>query len=646
MAFQLSPGVSVSEVDATGIVPAVATSIGGFVGAFQWGPVEEITSISNEANLVRKFGKPNETTYDSFFSAANFLSYSNNLKVVRAVGPAARNASTVKGATGTALSTVAITSTAGAFSCTAGTLVVGDKVVITGTLGGTGTITGYATGTIYTVSVTNGTTTFTLQTDAGVAIVTTTGTPTGLTYTRVAPVLIKNQLQWEATYSGGAGTVGLFAAKYPGALGNSLGVSMADTATYSGWAYEDEFDTSPGTSDFATNVAGVNDELHIIVIDEDGVITGTAGTVLERYAHVSKAVGAKTDSGANNYYADVLQGSEYIWWMDHQTSANWGSAAAGLTFTAVAAANALLLSLTGGTSADAPTAGQLQTGYDLFVNTELVDVNLLFTGSASLTVANYVIQNIAAIRLDCMVFCSPALATVYNITGGTEAADTVTARNTVTSSSYAVMDSGWKYQYDKYNDKYRWVALNADVAGLCARTDNSNDPWFSPAGLNRGIINNVVKLAYSPDKTDRDTLYKAGINPVVTIPGQGTVLFGDKTLLAKPSAFDRINVRRLFIVLEKAIATAGKFQLFEFNDTFTRAQFRNLVEPFLRDVQGRRGIYDFKVICDETNNTGEIIDSNSFVADIYIKPARSINFIQLNFIATRTGVSFSEVAGA
>ena len=303
MAFQLSPGVSVSEVDATGIVPAVATSIAGFVGAFQWGPVEEITSISNEADLVRKFGKPNDDVAASFFSAANFLSYSNNLKVVRAVGTAAKNASTVKGATGTALSTVVITSTAGAFSCAAGTLVVGDKVVITGTLGGTGTITGYATGTIYTVSVTNGTTTFTLQTDAGVAIVTTTGTPTGLTYTRVAPILIKNQLQWEATYSGGAGTVGLFAAKYPGALGNSLAVSMCDTSTFSGWAYNGislaaEFDTAPGTSTFADNVAGVNDEMHIIVIDEDGAITGTAGTVLEKFAHVSKAAGAKTDFDA------------------------------------------------------------------------------------------------------------------------------------------------------------------------------------------------------------------------------------------------------------------------------------------------------------------------------------------------------------
>ena len=213
------------------------------------------------------------------------------------------------------------------------------------------------------------------------------------------------------------------------------------------------------------------------------------------------------------------------------------------------------------------------------------------------------------------------------------------------SSSYATLDSGWKYQFDKYNDLYRFVPLNGDVAGLMVRTDNTRDPWWSPAGFNRGNVKNVVKLPYNPLKAQRDQLYKKGINPIVTFPGQGTVMFGDKTLLAKPSAFDRINVRRLFIVLEKAISTASKFTLFEFNDDFTRAQFRNMVEPFLRDVQGRRGIFDFRVVCDESNNTGEVIDRNEFIGDIYIKPARSINFIQLNFVAVRTGVEFEEVVG-
>jgi phage tail sheath protein FI len=287
-------------------------------------------------------------------------------------------------------------------------------------------------------------------------------------------------------------------------------------------------------------------------------------------------------------------------------------------------------------------------GFALFANAELYDVSLIPLGKASSTVAEYVINNVAETRLDCVAFISPEDdATGDIIVGSTsENIDALVAyRDALPSSSYAVLDSGYKYQYDRYNDKYRYVPLNGDVAGLCARTDYTNDPWWSPGGLNRGQVKNVVKLAVNPGKTERDTLYKAGVNPVVNFPGQGTVLFGDKTLLAKPSAFDRINVRRLFIVLEKAIATAAKYQLFEFNDSFTRAQFTNLVTPFLRDVQGRRGLTDFRVSCDDTNNTGEVIDRNEFVADIYIKPNRSINYITLNFIAARSSVSFDEIGG-
>ena len=560
MAFQLSPGVLVVEKDLTNVVPAVATSIGGFVGDFQWGPCFDPVTISSEIELVKTFGKPNDTVAASFFSAANFLSYSNNLKVVRAIGDSARNA------------------------------------VSTGTA-----------------------------------------------------VKINNETAWDANYASGQGAVGEFAAKYPGTLGNSLKVSMADSATFSGWDYEDQFDSAPSTTTFVSNLGGADDELHIIVIDEDGLISGTQGAVLEKWVGVSKAADAKTEAGANNYYVEVLKGSKYIWWMDHTSSVEagdtaWGSSAANTTFKTMTAV--VSRSLTGGLN-DSPTDGELQQGYDLFANAELIDVNLLINGPHSLTVGEYIIDNIATVRLDCVVFVSPTLASVYN-NAGDEADDIVSERGGTfnVNTSYAVMDSGWKYQYDKYSDKYRWIPLNPDVAGLCARTDAIADPWFSPGGLNRGQIKNVVKLAYSPDKTDRDTLYKAGVNPVVSFPGEGTVLFGDKTLLAKPSAFDRINVRRLFIVLEKAIATAAKYQLFEFNDAFTRAQFRNLVEPFLRDIKGRRGIYDFRVICDETNNTGEVIDRNEFVADIYIKPARSINFISLNFIATRTGVAFEEIVGA
>jgi phage tail sheath protein FI len=259
------------------------------------------------------------------------------------------------------------------------------------------------------------------------------------------------------------------------------------------------------------------------------------------------------------------------------------------------------------------------------------------------TVPNYLI-GIAESRKDCMVFVSPKYADVVN--NATPATSIVSTAGALTKSSFAVMDSGWKYQYDKYNDVYRWVPLNGDIAGLCVRTDLERDPWFSPAGLQRGVIKNVIKLAWSPAKADRDTLYKAGVNPVVSFPGEGTILYGDKTLQNRPSAFDRINVRRLFIVLEKSIARAARSSLFEFNDEFTRAAFVNLVEPFLRDIKGRRGIYDYKVICDTTNNTPEVIDQNNFVGDIYIKPARSINFIQLNFVAVRTGVSFEEIVGS
>ena len=556
MAFQLSPGVLVTEKDLTNVVPAVSSSAGGYAGYFLWGPVNEIQTVSSENQLVREFGKPTSTTTVHFHTAANFLGYGNNLQLVRAVGTTARNAVS----TGTALK-------------------------------------------------------------------------------------IDNQDVYDASYAAGEAAVGSWAAKYPGATGNSLKVGIADAATFGEWSYVAQFDGAPGTSEYSAGFNTTGDEVHVIVVDEDGAFTGTAGTVLEKFPFLSKASDAKNSDGSSNYYKNVINAqSKYIWWMDHPASmTDWGSTAAGAGASFVGLNAPENVSLTGGVDA-APSSGDLQTGYDLFANKELVDVSLLLTGGHAVAVAQHVIDNVALDRLDCVVFLSPPLAAVQN-NAGDEADDIVTYRNTTLdrSTSYAVMDSGWKVQYDKYNDVYVNIPLNADTAGLCARTDNTNDPWWSPAGFNRGGIKNCVKLLYSPNQTDRDTLYKNGINPVVSFPGQGVVLYGDKTLLAKPSAFDRINVRRLFIVLEKAIATAAKFQLFEFNDVFTRSQFKSLVEPFLRDVRGRRGIYDFRVVCDETNNTGEVIDRNEFVADIYIKPAKSINFIYLNFIATRTSVSFEEV---
>jgi len=639
MAFQLSPGVLVQETDVTAIVPAVATSIGGTVGYFLWGPCNEIITVSNEQELVSRFGKPNEVTAPGFLAATSFLAYGSALKVVRAGSTGMKNATSLqtKGVASIAVdvagsgytsATVAISApddADGTQATATATLVAGEVTAITVSTAGSG----YSSAPTVTISG-DGT--------SATASATLNSVSEGL--------LIENEDDYEENHASGT-VVGMFAAKYGGVLGNSLKVSMADSSTFSSWSYATEFDYAPTATPWATNQGATQDEMHMIVVDEDGDITGTAGTILEKFAGVSKAGNAKDTFNSSNYYKDVLnQRSEYVWHTGHPAGhLNWGNpgsnGTAYILVSALTDPTEVTSSLAGGNlGTQAPSF--LQTGWDLFANDELVDVNLLVTGDVSATVAKYVVDNVADIRKDCIAFVSPIQDSVIDNVGS-EATDIAAEYDTYSSSSYAVMDSGWKYMYNRYSDKYRWVPLNGDVAGLCARTDDIADPWFSPAGYNRGQIKNVVKLAYSPNKADRDTLYKKGVNPVVGFPGNGIVLFGDKTMIGKASAFDRINVRRLFITLEKAISTAAKFQLFEFNDAFTRAQFRNLVEPFLRDVQGRRGIYDFRVVCDETNNTGQVIDSNSFVADIFIKPAKAINYITLNFVATRTGISFEEI---
>ena len=430
------------------------------------------------------------------------------------------------------------------------------------------------------------------------------------------------------------------------------------------WRFSDLFDSAPGTSAWSTaNGRGEKDEIHVAVYDTTGDVTGfdvdVAGqrtaAVIEIFPSMSKNPNAKTSEGSNNYYSDVIFAqSQFIYWTDHLAAGtNWGTdIATGTDYTFVSGVD--VSSLTGGTDDYTLTAGEIKLAYDLFANTETLDINLVL-GGASSTVADTeaamdthvtMITSLVESRRDCVGFVSPYRGATVGVADSiTATKNVVDGFNNCPSSSYMVFDSGYKYMYDKYNDVYRFVPLNGDTAGLCAFTDQIADSFFSPAGFNRGNIRGAVKLSFNPTKAERDQLYKARINPVVNFPGQGVVLFGDKTALSKPSAFDRINVRRLFLLLEKAISTAAKFQLFEFNDEFTRAQFRNLVEPFLRDIQGRRGITDFSVVADGTNNTGEVIDRNEFVADIYIKPARSINFISLNFVAVRTGVSFSEVGG-
>ena len=737
MPFQLSPGVAVVEKDFTSIVPAVATSIGATAGAFAWGPVMEPNTVSSENELVRRFGKPNDSNFESFFSAANFLSYTNNLLLVRADAGHLNAVATPTGSVGT----LTISNAGGGYTSTSAAPAVtisspdedgGEQATATCTISG-GAITAIAVsagGSGYTVGGTtvtitpatddtgtgatatvvvdsSGTITSITVSDGGsgykaAPTVTITGDGTGATagsvtigpssissitlvaagsgysstptVTIAAPggggvqatatatvslagIKIINAETYQTAFGSGQGLVGEWAGRYPGSMGNSLKVSIADSQTYTGWTYAGEFDGAPGTSTYAAGLSGSNDELHIIVIDEDGAFTGTEGAILEKFGFVSKASDAKRTDGTNNYYKDVVNSrSEYIYWMDHPSSVAsttggtgtgvaWGQPASGKAFRDLTAGE-LSWSLSGGTDDFALTDGEKTAAFDLMANAELYDISLVIAGKASASVASHLIQNIAETRLDCVAFVSPEDTSTANpIIGNTSAQITAinTYRNSLPSSSYGVMDSGVKYQYDRYNDKYRWVPLNADVAGLAARTDYTNDAWWSPAGLSRGQIKSVVRLGVNPNKTQRDTLYKNGVNPVVAFPGEGTVLFGDKTLLSKPSAFDRINVRRLFIVLEKAIATASKYQLFEFNDSFTRAQFKNLVEPFLRDVQGRRGITDFVVKCDESNNTGEVIDRNEFVADIFVKPTRSINFITLNFVAARSGINFSEI---
>jgi hypothetical protein len=436
-------------------------------------------------------------------------------------------------------------------------------------------------------------------------------------------------------------------ARYPGVTGNAVGVSVL-TATQTGTAWQLlNVEGAPGTSAGAAAVGGSNDEIHIWVYDVNGSITGTAGTVLETWTYLSQASDVKSSDGTSLYYKDVINsGSNWVFIGNHAAAlTDAGDSATSNAFTTVAT---FFIALTGGIDANTLTVGETTTALAYFADAETIDVNLVFQSNSSLssgdtiTLSNY-ITALTAARKDAVGFVSPERTATVN--AAAPATSVATWRTGLTSTSYGFADSSSLYVYDKYNDVYRWIAAAGSTAGLTANADLVADAWFSPAGFTRGNVRNVTKLAWNPNQASRDALYKTGVNPIVTFPGQGTVLFGDKTLQSKPSAFDRINVRRLFIVLEKAVSTASKASLFEFNDEFTRAQFRNMVEPFLRDVKGRRGITDFKVVCDGTNNTGNIIDTNKFVADIYVKPARSINYITLNFIATRTGVEFSEIAG-
>jgi len=775
--FLVSPGVIVKEQDLSDIIPSIATSPAGTAGYFEWGEVLSPQLVTSENELVQLFGKPNDRTYKSFFTASNFLSYANNLLVTRA--PARYAFNSFDNSDGDPLWSQALISGAATITYTAGSKVIsggvdasligyyiiidtdkvlGQVVSVTAGTNPTATLSDYSiyTGLLqpfisvarniinnyedYTLKIgnyingkfiakypgefgnsisvsicdktnfnyTSGPATTSVKSTSNVEILLATRTNNVITFTTkgthnlsIGQLIIVTdsdifngtytvsnsgitELQFQASRGGNDATsnVGKVSSKQVYGTNANFGAtavfgdviltenniiigivqSAGTTVTlqevakvhYNGtgyktqWKYKNLFQHTPGTSQFAAGLKATNDELHIVVIDTHGLFSGTVGTILEKYESVSKASNAISPNGTSNYYKTVLaKNSNYIYANNLPIGINnWATyASSGIIFDSLAVTSQDY-NLTSGSNGIKSTDGDIMMAYDLYANAETYDIALIPVGESSATLANYVIS-LAENKKDAIAFVSPQLVNGTPIVGKNiqQQNDMITYANSIMSSSYGVIDSGYKYQYDRYSDIYRYVPLNGDIAGLCARCDYTHDAWWSPAGYTRGQIKNVAKLAFNPSQQNRDALFQARINPIVSFPGQGTILFGDKTAIGNSTSFDAIGIRRLFIVLEKSIATASKFKLFEYNDAFTRNQFKAMVEPFLRDVKGRRGITDFMVICDETNNTPDVIDSNNFVASIYIKPNHSIRYITLNFISTRSGISFSE-AGA
>jgi len=693
MPTQLSPGVNVTEIDLTTIVPAVATSTGAIAGIFNWGPLNTRVLVDSETTLVNTFGKPNSNNAETFFTAANFLGYTNALWVVRAANTTSANtAQAAKNSyanVGTVSNSAVVANTVD-FQSKQG-LFDNDILYIAKYPGGTygnslrvsicDSVNAFSSNVSL---VANSDTSATITTNIGSNSVTVTVTSVGanvlstnaFAFALANSFVVGDQLALGNTTIGfqypsisaisgmsvvGTNTSFTISTYDPYRLGTQfIANSAVNPSVTRRWEFFNAVGSAPITSQYNAqfgNSAAV-DTMHIVVQDENGIFSGQPGTILETFLNVSRATDGKNTDGTVNYYQTVINDDSNYTWVANDRS---GAASAPAT-TIASSTNQLPLSISyvngqdGYSEATVPLS-TISSGYNYFTSAEDVDISLVLQGKpiggstasqgftvANFQLANWIIDNICAVRKDCVAFITPDDGIVTG-NPGNQAAAVVAWRDILHDSSYTVLDSGYKYQYDRYNDINRYLPTNGDIAGLCARTDNQRDPWWSPAGFNRGQINNVIQMRWNPRQAQRDLLYSNGINPVVSIPGQGTLLYGDKTLQSKPSAFDRINVRRLFIVLEKAISTAAKYSLFEFNDAFTQAQFKNLVVPYLRQIQGRRGITDFLVVCDSTNNTPAVVDANQFVGDIYIKPARSINFIQLNFVAVGTGVAFSEVVG-
>ena len=623
----ISPGIKITETDLVSSSQAVSSTSGGFAGQFRWGPIDKAVQVTNETDLVTRFGKPNATNAVDFLSAANFLGYSGSLFVVRSANTALNATAEATTGSGTAGTGTSIKND-DAYINTASFNVGPWAARYSGALGNSLRVSVCPSANAYANTLTG-----TYSVTAGSTTVTGTGTAAN-TQLQVGDFIVLSGRSTKVTAIANATSLTIESAHLTGAAGA--------TATRR-WEFFGEFDSAPGTSTSGAAAGASGDEMHVVIQDDSGDITGTANTVIEKFGYLSKGSNAKADTGGSNYYKDVINDrSNYVWWTAHDNAgSNWGNTLSSTTYTAVNTPKTY--SLAGGSDGNALTDGDRATSFVLLANKQEVPASIIVAGQASATVANRIIADVAETRKDVVVCISPLRANVVN-NAGSEASAISAWADTVSRSTYAVADSGWKYQYDKYNDTYVYVPLNADTAGCMARNDLNREPWLSPAGFSNGRVQNLVRLAYNPTQADRDTLYKASINPVITQVGRGTVLFGDKTFTLKNTSMNRVNVRRLFIELQKTIGQAADNVLFDQNDATTRSGFVSLVIPYLRSVQSRRGITAFRVVCDESNNPEDVVNSNEFVCDIFVQPIRSVNFIQLNFVSVRGTATFAEIA--